>query len=120
MDPDGHRIWAGICLEVAEQEFAAPRPITGAEMAWGAVVHALKFVTHQRPNLPTYSSFLVRQAARRLDAEYPGLRIFSDFGNAEELHRHFYRGHQDPAQVRNSWRFTQRLVATLLALPATP
>ena len=46
MDPDGHRIWAGICLAVAEQEFAAPRPITGAEMAWGAVVHALKFVTH--------------------------------------------------------------------------
>ena len=117
MDTDGHRVWAGICLEVAEQEFAAQRLITGSEIAWGAVVHALKVVTHHRPSLPTYSSALVRQTARRLDAEYPGLRISSDFGNAEELHRHFYRGHKTPAQVRNSWRLTQRLIANLLALP---
>ena len=116
MTPDGHRAWAGICRDLAEREFAAPRPVTGAEMAWGAAVHAIKYIAHQRPNLPIYSNAHVRPAVDRLDAEYPGLWLSSDFGQAQELHRHFYRGHQTAAQIRNSWRLTQRLVANLLAL----
>lgn len=116
MTPEVHRDWAGICLDLAEREFAAQRPVTGAEMAWGAAVHAIKFVAHQRPNLPTYSNDRVRQAVARLDAEYPGLWLSSDFGNAGELHRHFYRGHKTAAQIRDSWRFTQRLVDNLLTL----
>ncbi len=120
MAPGRHRSWAQLCSEAAEREFAAQRTVTGAEMAWGAAVHAVKYVAHQLPNQPTDSHALVRQAVRQLDSRYRELHLVSDFGQAEALHEHFYQGHFRDHQVRNSWRFTQRLVANLLSLPLPP
>ena len=120
MAPGRHRSWAQICSEVAEREFAAQRMVTGAEMAWGATVHAVKYVVHQLPNPPTHSHTLVRQAVRQLDSQHRELYLASDFGQAEALHEHFYRGHLRDHQVRNSWQFTQRLIANLLSLPIPP
>ncbi len=120
MEPDRHRAWVDICSELAEREFAAQRLVSGAEMAWGAAVHAVKFVAHQHSNLPTYGHDHVRLAVRRLNNEYPELRLSSDFGRAEMLHRHFYRGHRQERQVRDAWRHTQGLISNLLSLPPLP
>ena len=117
MTPDQHRDWVAICTELAELEFAAGRWVTGAEMAWGAAVHAIKSVVHQRQNLPTRSHEQVGLAVRQLDSEYPGLNLRDDFGQAETLHRHFYRGDLQNHQVRNSWNLAQRFIANLLSLP---
>ena len=120
MSPEQHRVWLTICAEIAEREFAAGRTVTGAEMAWGAAVHALKFVVHRRPNTPTRSHSQVSSAVMELNDEYPALRLRSDFGQSEALHRHFYRGNLQDHQVRNSWRRTQNLIANLLSLPLPP
>ena len=120
MAPDQHRAWVSLCSEVAELEFSAGRFVTGAEMAWGAAAHAVKYIAHQLPNLPTRGHAEVASAVRQLDEAHPGLRLFSDFGQAEALHRHFYRGNLQNHQARNSWRRTQHLIANLLSLPLPP
>ena len=117
MTPELHRDWAALCIRLAEREFAADRSVSGAEMAWGAAVHAVKCIAHQHPALPTYSHAELGLAVGQLDGRHTGLNLMGDFGQAAVLHRHFYRGHLRDHQVRNSWRLTQRLVATLLALP---
>ena len=89
MEPDQHRAWMAICAERAELEFAAGRLVTGAEMAWGSAVHAVKYIAHQSPNLPTRSHDDMKATVRQLDRHYPTLRLSSDFGHAEALHRHF-------------------------------
>lgn len=109
-----------ICAERAELEFAAGRLVTGAEMAWGSAVHAVKYIAHQSPNLPTRSHDDVKATVRQLDRHYPTLLLSSDFGHAEALHRHFYRGNLQAHQVRNSWRRSQSLTANLLSLPIPP
>ena len=85
-------------------------------MAWGAAVHAVKYIAHQSSNLPTRSHSDVKVAVRQLDRDYPTLHISSDFGHAEVLHRHFYRGNLKDHQVRNSWRRSQSLTTNLLSL----
>ena len=96
---------------------SAGRFVTGAEMAWGAAAHAVKYIAHQLPNLPTHRHAEVGLAVRQLDRQFPALRLFSDFGQAEALHRHFYRGNLQDHQARNPWRRTQHLIANLLSLP---
>ena len=118
MTPELHRDWATLCIRLAEREFADGHSVSGAEMAWGAAVHAVKCVAHQRPVLPTYSHAELGLAVVRLDVRHTGLNLAGDFGQAAVLHRHFYRGHLRDHQLRNSWRLTQRLIANLLALPA--
>ena len=120
MEPDQHRDWTAICAERAELEFAAGRLVTGAEMAWGAAVHAVKYIAHQSSSLPTRSHYDMKAAARQLGRDYPTLHISGDFGHAEALHRHFYRGSLQDHQVRNSWRRTRNLIANLLSLPLPP
>ena len=100
--------------------YAGGRLVTGAELAWGAAVHAVKYIAHQSPNLPTRSHDDVKAAVRQLDRQYPTLRPSSDFGHAEVLHRHFYRGNLQAHPVRNSWRRSQSLTANLLSLMPTP
>ncbi|MCY3691569.1 MAG: hypothetical protein OXI54_06790 [Chloroflexota bacterium] len=120
MTLDQHREWVQICSELAEREFTARRTVTGAEMAWGAVSHAVKWVAHQRDGMPTYSHHHVGLAVDQLDAEFSELYLASDFGQAESLHEHFYRGHLRDHQVRNSWNLAQRFIANLLSLPIPP
>ena len=118
MAPDHHHVWAEICMELAEQEFTVGRLATGAELAWGAAVHAVKYIAHQSPNLPTRSHDDVKSAVRQLGRQYPTMHLSSDFGHPEVLHRHFYRGNLQTHQVRNSWRRSQSLTANLLSLDA--
>ena len=120
MTPAQPREWVQVCSQLAEREFYAGRTVTGAEMAWGAVAHAVKWVAHQRDAMPTYSHHHVRLAVGRLDAEYPALHLAGDFGQAEALHEHFYRGNLRDHQVRNSWNLSQRLITNLLSLPLPP
>ncbi len=89
-------------------------------MAWGAAAHAVKYVAHQSPNLPTRSHNDVKAAVRQLDRRHPTIRLSGDFGHAEVLHRHFYRGNLQDHQVRNSWRRTQNFISNLLTIPIPP
>ena len=89
-------------------------------MAWGAAAHAVKWVAHQRDEMPTYSHHHVGLVVDSLDVEYPEMHLGSDFGQAEVLHEHFYRCHLGDHQVRNSWNLTQRFIANLLSIPTPP
>lgn len=120
MTPEAHRNWVDLCTRLAEREFADGRSVSGSEMAWGAAVHAVKCIAHQHPALPTHSHAALGLAVIQLDNRHTGLNLTGDFGQAEVLHRHFYRGHLQSHQVRNSWRLTRRLIGNLLALTALP
>lgn len=103
------------CRHKAEQELALNDLLTAAEMMWGAVVHAIKHIAPRYTSAPLNSHRDVKQAVPVIDAQLPEVDLREEFGNAEALHRYFYRVHFADHQVRNSFRKCQRLLDALLA-----
>ena len=103
------------CRRKAEQELAQNDLLTAAEMMWGAVVHAIKHVATRYTSTPLNSHRDVKRVVPVIDAQLPGVDLREEFGNAEALHRYFYRVHFAAHQVRNSFRKCQRLLDALLA-----
>ncbi len=103
------------CRHKAEQELEQNDLLTAAEMMCGAVVHAIKYIAPRFTSAHLNSHREVKQAVPVLDANLPGVDLREEFGNAEALHRYFYRVHFADHQVRNSFRRCQRMLDALLA-----
>lgn len=102
------------CRRKAEQEFAQNDLLTAAEMMWGAVVHAIKFVSPAHIRDALHSHRAIKQAVPEIDTEVPNVNLNRLFGHGEVLHRYFYRFHLPAHQVRNNFRQCQRLLDALL------
>ena len=105
------------CRHKAESEMEQGDLLTAAEMMWGAVVHAIKFVIPQYTTRPLHSHLDLRLAVRETDSDLPDLDLRQYFGHAEALHRYFYRLDIPDHQVVNNFRQCQRFLDLLL--PAT-
>lgn len=103
------------CRRKAEQELEQSDLLTAAEMMWGAVVHTIKHIAPQFTSARLNSHREVKQVVPVLDANLPGVDLREEFGNAEALHRYFYRVHFADHQVRNSFHRCQRMLDALLA-----
>lgn len=102
------------CRSKAEHEIQQNDLLTAAEMMWGAVVQAIKFVapTHIRDVLHSHRE--IKLALPTIDAQIPGVNLQRLFGHGEALHRYFYRVHLPDHQVRNNFRQCQRMLDFLL------
>ncbi len=103
------------CRRKAEQEFAQNDLLTAAEMMWGAVVHAIKHIAPRYTPSRLNSHLDIKRAVPSIDEQLPDIDLREEFGNAEALHRYFYRVHCADHQVRNSFRRCQRMLDALLA-----
>ena len=103
------------CRRKAELEFELDDLLTAAEMMWGAVAHAIKYIAPQHTSARLNSHFEIKRAVPEIDAHLPGVDLREGFGNGEALHRYFYRVHLADHLVRNSFRQCQRFLDALLA-----
>lgn len=103
------------CRRKAEQEFEPDDLLTAAEMMWGAIVHAIKFIAPRHTPATLNSHLDIKRAVPIIDEQLSDIDLREGFGNAEALHRYFYRVHFADHQVRNSFRRCQRLLDALLA-----
>ena len=113
--PPDHYALSLRCRRKAEQELEQNDLLTASEMMWGAVVHAIKHIAPQYTPGRLNSHFDIKRAVPVLDANLPGVDLREEFGNAEALHRYFYRVHLADHLVRNSFRRCQRMLDALLA-----
>ncbi len=102
------------CRRKAEQEFELDDLLTAAEMMWGAIVHAIKHIAPQYTSTRLNSHLEIKLAVPEIDGQLSDIDLREGFGNAEALHRYFYRVHFADHQVRNSFRRCQRLLDALL------
>ena len=115
MKPRDHYELSLRCRRKAEQELEQNDFLTAAEMMWGAVVHAIKFVAPPHIRDALHSHREIKQALPAIDAQIPDVNLQRLFGHGEVLHRYFYRVHLPDHQVRNNFRQCQRLLDVLLA-----
>jgi hypothetical protein len=115
MSPPDHYELSLRCRRKAEQEIEQNDLLTAAEMMWGAVVHAIKFVAPTDIRDTLHSHRDIKQALPAIDARIPVVNLQRLFGHGEALHRYFYRVHLPEHQVRNNFRQCQRLLGMLLA-----
>ena len=102
-------------LDEAELEFSVGKMAKGAEMAWGAVAHALIAVALRR-HRPYNSHGAMKNIAREL-TNVPGQSHWmTEFDVAEECHSHFYHGHLTDEKLFDSLQRAHVLVARLLAV----
>ena len=103
------------CRRKAEQELAQNDLVTAAEMMWGAIVHAIKHIAPQYTPARLNSHLDIKRAVPSIDEQLSNIDLREGFGNAEALHRYFYRVHLADHLVRNSFRRCQRMLDALLA-----
>ena len=113
--PPNHHELSLRCRTKAEQELTQNDLLTAAEMMWGAVIHAIKHIAPRYTSARLNSHSDIKRAVPTIDAQLPDIDLREEFGNAEALHRYFYRVHFVDHQVRNSFRHCQRLLDSLLA-----
>ena len=112
--PPNHHDLSLRCRRKAEQEFELDDLLTSAEMMWGAVVHAIKHIAPQHTPTRLNSHADLKRAVPDMDERLPDVDLREGFGNAEALHRYFYRVHLADHLVRNSFRRCQRFLDALL------
>lgn len=103
------------CRRKAEEELEQGDLLTAAEMMWGSVVHAIKHIAPQYTPTRLNSHADIKRAVPDIDERLPDVDLREGFGNAEALHRYFYRVHLADHLVRNSFRRCQRFLDALLA-----
>ena len=114
MRPRDHYELSLRCRSKAQREIEQNDLLTAAEMMWGAVVHAIKFVAPTDIRDALHSHREIKQALPAIDARVPVVNLQRLFGHGEVLHRYFYRVHLPDHQVRNNFRQCQRLLDALL------
>ena len=102
------------CRRKAEEEFERGDLLTAAEMMWGAIVHAIKYIAPRYSSTRLNSHFEIKRAVPVIDVQIPDVNLRRLFGEGEVLHRYFYRVHLAGHLVRNSFRQCQRLLDVLL------
>ena len=102
------------CRRKAEQELAQNDLLTAAEMMWGAIVHAIKYIAPRYTRTVLHSHREIKQAVPAIDARISNVNLRRLFGEGELLHRYFYRVHLADHLVRNSLRQSQRMLDALL------
>ena len=102
------------CRRKAEQELEQNDLLTAAEMMWGAVVHAMKYIAPQHTRATLNSHRDMQRAIPEIDAKLLNINLRQYFGAAEALHRYFYRSDIADHQVRNNFRQCQRMLDALL------
>lgn len=117
MRPPDHYALSLRCRRKAEEEFKQGDLLTAAEMMWGAVVHATKFVVPTDVRDTLHSHREIKQALQAIDARIPVVNLQRLFGHGEALHRYFCRVHLPDHQVGNNFRQCQRILDALLAAP---
>jgi hypothetical protein len=90
MSPPDHYELSLRCRRKAEQEIEQNDLLTAAEMMWGAVVHAIKFVAPTDIRDTLHSHRDIKQALPAIDARIPVVNLQRLFGHGEALHRYFY------------------------------
>ena len=108
MSPPDHYELSMRCRHKAEEEFAQGDLLTAAEMMWGAVVHAIKYIAPRYTSARLNSHFEIKRAVPLIDAQISDVNLRRLFGEGEVLHRYFYRlhlaDHQAKGQVSvNGW-----------------
>ena len=104
MRPRDHYELALRCRSKAQREIEQNDLLTAAEMMWGAVVHAIKFVAPTDVRYTLHSRREIKQALPAIDARIPVVNLQRLFGHGEVLHRYFYRVHLPDHQVTNNVR----------------
>ncbi|MYC31750.1 MAG: hypothetical protein F4X64_01055 [Chloroflexi bacterium] len=102
-------------LEEAEAEFAAGKPLKGAEMLWGAVAHALTAVALQN-GWPHDSHGSLKRVAKRLPNVPGASHWLTEFDVMEWFHSHFYHGQMSDRRIAQYRPRARRLVNRLLAV----
>ena len=115
MSPSDHYALSLRCRRKAEQEIELNDLLTAAEMMWGAVAHAIKYIAPRYTSAKLNSHFEIKRAVPVIDAQIPDVNLRRLFGEGEVLHRYFYRVHLADHLVQNSLRQCQRLLDALLA-----
>ena len=113
--PPNHYELSLRCRRKAELEFELDDLLTAAEMMWGAVAHAIKYIAPRYTSSRLNSHFEIKRAVPEIDAHLSDVDLREGFGNGEALHRYFYRVHLADHLVRNSFRQCQRFLDALLA-----
>ncbi len=113
--PADHHELSLRCRTKAEQELTQNDLLTAAEMMWGAVVHAIKFVAPTDIRDKLHSHRQIKQALLAIDARVPVVNLQRLFGHGEVIHRYFCRVHLPDHQVRKNFRQCQRLLDMALA-----
>ena len=114
MSPTDHHALSLRCRHKAEQELDQNDLVTAAEMMWGAIVHAIKYIAPRHTSATLNSHLEIKRAVPTIDEQLSDVDLRQGFGNAEALHRYFYHVHFADRQVRNSFRRCQRLLDALL------
>ena len=115
MSPPAHYALYLRCRRKAEQELEENDFLTAAEMMWGAVAHAIKYIAPRYTSARLNSHFEIKRAVPIIDAQIPNINLRRLFGEGEVLHRYFYRVHLADHLVRNSLHQCQRMLDVLLS-----
>ena len=115
MSPPDHYELSLRCRRRAEQALDQNDLLTAAEMMWGAVVHAIKYIAPRYIQASLNSHREIKQVVPVIDAQIRNVNLRRLFGEGEVLHRYFYRVHLADHQVRNSLRQCQRMRDLLIA-----
>ena len=115
MSPPDHYALYLRCRLKAEQELEQNDLLTAAEMMWGAVVHAIKYIAPRYMSGRLNSHAEIKRVVPDIDEQIPNVSLRRLFGDGEVLHRYFYRVHLADHQVQNSFRQCQRMLDLLLA-----
>ncbi len=115
MSPPDHYALSLRCRRKAEEELEQGDLLTAAEMMWGTVVHAIKYIAPRYTSARLNAHFEIKRAVPVIDAQIPHVSLRRLFGEGEVLHRYFYRVHLADHLVRNSFRQCQRMLNALLA-----
>ena len=70
MSPPDHYTLSLRCRRKAEQELELNDLLTAAEMMWGAVVHAIKYIAPRYTPARLNSHFEIKQAVPVIDARF--------------------------------------------------
>ena len=106
-------------LDEADLEFAAGKPMKGAEMLWGAAAHALIAVA-LRNGWPYDSHGALKRVAKRLP-NVPGMSHWlTEFDVMERFHNHFYHGQMSDSRIASYRPRARRFVDRLLAVANEP
>ena len=103
----------------SNQEFdRGGNTMIAAELLWGAVAQSLLAIAEVN-NWPCQGHGGYLQVARRLAEQQPHVTWQSDIAAADQLHRHFYNRHLQPAELDSRRSAAQRaLHRTAALLPA--
>ena len=114
MSPPDHYALYLRCRRKAEHELEQNDFLTAAEMMWGAVVHAIKYIFPRYTSARLNSHAEIKCAVPEIDEQIPNINLRRLFGDGEALHRYFYRVHLADHLVRNSFPQCQRMLDALL------